>query len=186
MALLGTRISNLVAWLVAGLCVCAPLLRAEQVAEHDVKAAYLYNFTRFVEWPADVPPLNQPFRLCVVADATTTEAVKRTMTGESVGGRATETLVPDSSKEIRKCQILFIGRSATHRAEPLLHAAKGLPILVVGETPGFAKNGAGTIEFIREDNRVRFEVNVEAAKRCGLSISSRLLQVAKQIYGARP
>lgn len=183
MALLGSQVGRVAACLVAGLVTCAPL-RAEQVAEHDVKAAYLYNFTRFVEWPADVPPPSQPFRLCVVADSTTTEAIKRTMNGESVGGRPAETLVPASPKEIRSCQILFIGRGATEHSAQLLDAAKGFPILVVGEAQGFAEKGEGTIQFIREDTRVRFEVNVEVAKRCGLSISSRLLQVARQTYGS--
>jgi hypothetical protein len=187
MALLARRhrTGTLVAWLVAGLSMSAPMA-AEQVAEHDVKAAYLYNFTRFVEWPADVPPANEPFRLCVVADESTTEAVKRTMAGESVGGRPTETIVPGSPKDIARCQILFIGRSLMGRAAALLDAARAAPILVVGEAPGFAKSGAGTIEFVREASRVRFEVNVEVAKRCGLSISSRLLQVARETYGVGP
>jgi hypothetical protein len=105
------------------------------------------------------------------------------MAGESVGGRATETIVLESPKGIPDCQILFIGRSVMGRAAPLLDAAKGHPILVVGEAPGFAKSGTGTIEFVREGNRVRFEVNVEVAKRCRLSISSRLLQVARETYG---
>lgn len=182
MALLAQRAARLAACLVALLFVRVPL-NGEQVAEHDIKAAYLYNFTRFVEWPAEVPAPNQPFRLCVVADETTTEAVRRTMTGESVAGRPTQTLVPDSVKDVHSCQILFVGRSVMDRAAPLLAAAKGFPILVVGEAPGFAKSGAGSIEFVRENTRVRFEVNMEVAKRCGLSISSRLLQVAREIYG---
>jgi hypothetical protein len=182
MAVLGGRSLRLAAWLLASLAMCVPL-RAEQVAEHDVKAAYLYNFTRFVEWPADVPAPNQPFRLCVVADDTTTHAVNRTMAGESVGGRTIETVVPRSPREIQTCQILFIGRGAMPRAATLLDAAKGFPILVVGEAQGFAKNGVGTIEFVREETRVRFEVNVEVARRCGLTISSRLLQVARGIHG---
>lgn len=182
MAVLG-RPRTFVAWLVAGLIGCAAVA-AEQVAEHDVKAAYLYNFTRFIEWPADIPATNQPFRLCVVADAVTTEAVTRTMAGESVRGRTTETIVPESSKAIPDCQILFIGRTVMRRAAPMLEAAKGRPILVVGEAPGFAKSGAGAIEFVREKSRLRFEVNVEVARQCGLSISSRLLQVARETYGA--
>ena len=184
MVVLGRRCGRLLAWLLAALAAGASLTAA-QVAEHDVKAAYLYNFTRFVEWPADVPAPNQPFRLCVVADETTTEAVRRTMAGESVGGRETETIAPDSAADIRACQILFVGRNVMARAAPLLDAAKGLPILVVGEAAGFAKSGAGAIEFVREQSRVRFEVNVDVARQCRLSISSRLLQVARETSGVK-
>jgi hypothetical protein len=181
MAVLGGP-GTVVGWLLA-ILVASVSAPSGQVAEHDVKAAYLYNFTKFVEWPDGVPAAEQPFRLCVVADAATTEAVTRTMAGESVGGRPAETVVPDSPKSVHDCQILFVGRGSMTRAARLLDAAKGRPILVVGEVPGFAKRGAGAIEFVREQSRLRFEINVAVAKGSGLSISSRLLQVARVTYG---
>jgi hypothetical protein len=157
--------------------------RAGQVGEADVKAAYLFNFTRFVEWPDGTPPPSEPFRLCVVADRTMTGLIERTMTGEAVQGRATETAVPASATEARRCQILFVGRTEMSRARPMLAALRDHPVLTVSDAARFADTG-GMIEFMRVDEHVRFRVNLEAAKRSRISISSRLLRVAVDVAGA--
>ena len=157
---------------------------AQQVTERDVKAAFLYNFTRFIEWPPNTPPASQPFRLCVVADGPIVSAIQRTMQGESVKGRPAETLVLTSPAETRSCQILFIEQQHVDHAAPMLAAVRDLPVLTVSDAKGFA-SGGGAIEFLLEDGRVRFDVNTEAAKRAGLSISSRLLQVARSVDGVR-
>ena len=156
---------------------------AEQVGEADVKAAYLFNFTRFVEWPDGTPPPSDPFRLCVIADRTMTDLIERTMTGEAVKGRASKTAVPDSIEEARRCQILFVGRTEMSRARPILSALRDDPVLTVSDAARFADTG-GIIEFVRIDEHLRFRVNVEAAKRSRVSISSRLLRVAVDIAGA--
>jgi hypothetical protein len=148
----------------------------------DLKAAFLFNFTRFVQWPDGIPPASDPFRLCVIADPATTTLIERTMQGESVHGRPSQTTVPASADEARSCQILFVGRSEAGRAAPLLDAIRDLPVLTVSDAARFATRG-GMIEFVREEDRVRFDVNLEAAKRCGLNISSRLLRVARNVEG---
>jgi hypothetical protein len=83
-------------------------------------------------------------------------------------------------KELRECKILFIGASERAHMDELVQMLRGLPILTVGETPGFAERG-GVIRFVLEDNRVRFEVNVVAARQADLTISSRLLTLARII-----
>jgi len=169
----------------AGLLVCAPA-RSEQVhPEQDVKAAFLFNFTRFVTWPTEIPAGTEPFRLCVVADSAAIEAVERTMAGESVNGRAVLTLTPRSTAQARECQILFVGRSAAESGAPLLAAVRELPVLTVGDEPRFLARG-GTIQFVVEDGRVRFDVSVANAERARLEISSRLLRVARAIVEGRP
>ena len=168
-------------------CLLASVLgwlpvHAAQVAEHDLKAAYLYNFTRFVEWPAGIPPAGEPFRLCVVADDATTAAIQRTMTGESVLGRPAETVIPRSVHDVLRCQVLFVGRREMRRAAPLLAAVRDRPVLTVGDGEDFAgEKATGTIGFVREGTRIRFDVNLEAAKRARLVISSRLLQVSRNL-----
>lgn len=156
--------------------------RPAQVGEADVKAAYLFNFTRFVEWPDGTPPPSDPFRLCVLADRTMTDLIEQTMTGEAVKGRASETTVPSSTDEARRCQILFVGRTEIGRAAPMLAAVRNHPVLTVSDAARFADTG-GMIEFLRVDQHVRFRVNVEAAKRSRISISSRLLRVAVDLPG---
>lgn len=170
-------------FLVAAIVASLAPASGEQVGEADVKAAYLFKFTRFVEWPEDTPPASDPFRLCVIADRTMTDLIERTMTGEAVKGRASQTAVPGSIEEARRCQMLFVGRSEMSRARPMLAALRDHPILTVSDAARFADTG-GIIEFVRVDEHVRFRVNLEAAKRSHLSISSRLLRVAVDVAGA--
>jgi hypothetical protein len=80
--------------------------------------------------------------------------------------------------DVRDCNILFISSSEIAHTDEIFHLVKSLPILTIGETPGFAQRG-GIINFIVEDNKVRFEVNVDAAKQADINISSRLLTLAK-------
>lgn len=155
-----------------------------QVSEVDVKAAFLFNFTRFVEWPEAAAQPSAPFRLCVVADPATTAVIQKTMQGEMVNGRASQTTVPTKPEDARACQILFVGRSENGRVAPLLAAVRDRPVLTVSDTARFTSRG-GMIEFVREDDRVRFDVNLGAAKRSGLQISSRLLRVARNVEGGK-
>lgn len=148
-------------------------------AEHDIKAAYLYNFTRFVSWPDGIPPGTEPFRVCVIADKTTTAAVERTMTGETVEGRPVKTVIPNEAGDIKGCQLLFVAGTAEQRAIPMLEAAKDAPVLVVGDGESITAHG-GAISFVREDGRVRFDITSRNAHRNGLTISSRLLSVARR------
>lgn len=147
--------------------------------EPDVKAAFLYNFTRFVSWPAGIPPDSEPFRVCVVAEPTITEAVERTMAGETIQGRPAQTRIPSSAEEVKSCQLLFIGRVPEDRAAPLIAAARDSPVLVVGEGEKFPERG-GAIGFVIEGGRVRFDVNSGNAQRSGLTVSSRLLSAARR------
>ena len=166
--------------LAAALLVSA---HAAQVGESDVKAAYLFNFTRFVEWPDGTLAPSDPFRLCVLADGTMTALIERTMTGEAVKGHTSETAVPASIEEARRCQILFVGRTEMSRARPMLAALRDHPVLTVSDAARFAETG-GMIEFVRIDENVRFRVNLDAARRSRISISSRLLRVAVDVEGA--
>ncbi len=86
-------------------------------------------------------------------------------------------------KDLKECKILFVGSSERAHIDELMQIVKTLPILTVGETPGFAERG-GVIRFVLEDNRVRFEINVDAAHEADLTISSRLLTLARIIQQA--
>jgi hypothetical protein len=170
-ALLCALLSTAVSWTVR-----APQSRT--ASEHDVKAAFLYNFTRFVSWPSGIPPGSEPFRICVVADRDTTAAVERAMAGEAVQGRPAEMRVPTTPAEVKSCQLLFIGRSAEN-AGPLMAAARQAPVLVVGDGEEFPERG-GAIGFVLVDGKVKFDIHLANAERSGLSISSRLLGVARR------
>lgn len=158
-------------------------LAAEQrtaTAEDDIKAAFLFNFTKYVEWPAPDP--TQPFRICTVAGSGFGSAVDRTVTGETAGGRAIQHVAPPTPDAARACQILFVGRLESDRIERWLRALRDAPMLVVGESRAAWDRGAH-INFVLEENRVKFDVNPDAASRAGLRMSSKLLRVARKVAG---
>jgi hypothetical protein len=161
------------------LAVASPVA-AQETLEPDVKAAFLYNFTRYIEWPPGPAPTSEPFRLCVVADSVIKNAIQRTVTGESVNGRPLVMTEPRTEREAQTCQILFVGRSEHQRAARLLAAVRGLPVLTVGDSSRFTEQG-GMIEFLLEERRVRFDVNLASAERSKLKLSANLLRVARQV-----
>ena len=173
-------LSALLGALVASIVSPSHVAQQQRVAPvHDVKAAFLYNFTRFVTWPAGIPPGSEPFRLCVVADRETTEAIGRTMIGETVNNRPAETRVPRTAEEIQLCQLLFVDEDGEARSKPLLEAARRLPVLIVGDGEEFPQRG-GAIGFVVENGKLRFDIHARNAERGGLTISSRLLNVARR------
>ena len=146
--------------------------------EGDIKAAFLFNFTKFVDWPAAAPA--GPFQICTLADGGFDALLTRTLSGESTGGRPIQRATPDSPDIARTCHILFISRRADGNAERWIAAVRGQPVLVVGESKT-AEDAGAHITFVVEDNRVKFDVNDEAASRAGLTISSKLLRVARHV-----
>jgi len=156
-----------------------------QTFEDDIKAAFLYNFTKFIEWPASPERRAEPFRLCVLADPEFTRAVDRIIAGESVEGRPLARTDPQSADEARHCAILYVGRGHTQRGATLVTAVRQLPVLTVGDSPRFVAQG-GVIQFVLEDNRVRFDVSPGAAHRSGLLVSSKLLRVARHVIEGGP
>lgn len=148
-------------------------------AEDDIKAAFLFNFTQFVEWPP-AADTQEPFRICIVADPSFSAALDRIVDGESVGQRPIARSAPAAPDEARGCRILFIGRQDDERVERWLAAVKGLPVLVVGESRTAWARGVH-VNFVIENNRVKFDVNNDTAGRSGLTISSKLLRVAHSV-----
>ena len=160
-------------------------VHAEQrttTAEDDIKAAFLFNFTQFIEWPATAT--TDPFKVCVVADPAFGAAVDRTVLGESIGHRPIVRVTPATADAARDCQILFLGRQENDRLDRWMAAVKGQPVLIVAESRAAWDRGAH-INFVVENNRVKFDVNRDGAARAGLSISSKLLRVARTVTTRR-
>jgi YfiR/HmsC-like len=166
-------------------CVAASLLvsvAAEAQGpphETEVRAAFLYNFTKFVDWPASAQKSAEPFRMCVLADAEFTRAVETIIGGESVLGRPLVLITPETPEVARACQLLFVAHAEPEGAR-YLAAVRDYPVLTVGDAPRFLDAG-GAIQFVLVDQRVRFDINLVAAERAGLRVSSNLLRVARTI-----
>lgn len=166
--------------MVAAAFVCP--LGAEKASsiEDEVKAAYLYNFTKFVAWPASAfAGTTDPLTLCVAGEPAVVKAVEAIVAGEHIEGRPLRVLsqLPDGPLP---CHVLFVGRGAGDRGSQLMRTAGTAPILTVGDSPRFLRQG-GMIAFVVESRRVRFDIRVEPAERVGLKLSSKLLRVARNV-----
>src|SRR5712671_7417281 len=160
---------------------------APDSSEYLIKAGFIYNFAKFVEWPsAAFAQPDSPIVIGILGTDPFGNLIDRIIENKKIGSRG---LVVKrlkwgtDLKDLKECKILFVGASERAHLDDLVQIVKSLPILTVGETPGFAERG-GVIRFVLEDNRVRFEINVEAAHQADLTISSRLLTLARIIQQA--
>jgi hypothetical protein len=156
-------------------------------SEYLIKAGFIYNFAKFVEWPSTAfAQPDSPIVIGILGTDPFGNLIDQIVENKKIGARGfvVRRLKRGTDlKDLRECKILFVGDSERAHIDELLQIVKTLPILTVGETPGFAQRG-GVIRFVLEDNRVRFEVNVDAAHQADLTISSRLLTLARIIQQA--
>lgn len=154
---------------------------AKGLSESQVKAAFLFNFAKFVEWPAQsFAESNSPIVVGLVGDGEVADEIDQVAKGKTIDGRRLVTKRLGAKDDTQGCHILFISAGEKRRVGSWLEKAKDSSVLTVGETDGFMRNG-GVIGFVIEDNRVGFEVNAGAAKRKRLKISSQLLRLAKDV-----
>jgi hypothetical protein len=152
---------------------------AEGISEYKVKAAFLYNFVRFVEWPSNGTGGKET--VCVLGDDPFDGDLDDMLKGKSLSGRSFAIRRLSRVSDTEGCNVVFISSSEEKQIRPILASLAKGSILTIGDTPGFAKQGC-MIEFLIEDNRVRFEINAGAARRANLRISSRLLGLAKIVW----
>jgi|SRR5579872_2284710 len=149
--------------------------------EYQIKAVFLFNFAQFVKWPPDSSPrADEPFRIGVLGDDPFDGFLDETVRDEKVNGHPLAIQRYDRVENVKDCQILFISRSESQRTESILAGLKGRNILTVSDTEGFIKSG-GLILFVNEGNKIHFKINLQAAKRAHLSISSKVLRLAEVI-----
>ena len=144
--------------------------------EYEVKAAFLLNFTKFIEWPASAfVSADAPFRICILGPDPFGASLERMVEGERVSGRP---LAVERARNAASCQIVFFGKEDRVAPDALAKIPAG--VLTVGEQESFLREG-GMIRFVLEQNRVRFDVNHAAVRKAELSISSKLLNVARSV-----
>lgn len=151
--------------------------RGEAVPEYALKAAFLYNFARFTEWPA-VPA--QEFNLCVYGKNPFGERLD-TVSGKPLHGKPVHILLPGALDSLGDCHILFIADSALPSLPQVLAALERQPILTVAEGEGRVDQGI-MVGLLLEGSRVAFEVNLAAIRRSGISVSAQLLQLSRRVY----
>jgi hypothetical protein len=157
-------------------------------AEYLIKAGFIYNFANLVQWPSSsFAQADSPIVIVILGEDHFGTTLDRALDGKKVNARSFVIKRAKSISELQRtlgpqkdCQILYVSSSEMPHLSDAIQMLKGVPVLTIGETPGFARNG-GIINLILEDNKVRFEVNVAAAKDADLNISSRLLALARII-----
>jgi hypothetical protein len=153
--------------------------------EYRVKAAFLFNFGQFVEWPPDhAVGEAHPLTLCSAGDDRMRDALQSSVAGKQVNGNLVRVKFMSKGESALDCHILFFAADDSKAVTTVLGDLKTAPVLTIGETPDFARQG-GMIRFCLEGNKVRFEINPNAAERARLRISSKLLLLAKAIIGER-
>jgi hypothetical protein len=181
--------ARLVVWslsLVLGAQLCAiPKIYAQDAAtEYQVKAAYLFNFLKFVEWPGDAfADSLAPIVVGVVGDNPFGSSLPEVAVGKTVQGRDLVIRGYHAGENMRGASILFISASEKKRLPQILAALHGSSVLTVADMDGFLVAG-GIIQFVLENDRVRFAINVSAATQARLKISSKLLSLARATPGA--
>jgi hypothetical protein len=155
------------------------LSQKEEGAEYTVKLAFLYNFTKFVEWPPDsYRDAGAPLMICIVGHDPFSQELEGELRTRTVGGHPVEVKTLRPNDKLSACQIVFVPVTEKNQADRIVRGLKGSRTLTVGETEGFAVLG-GIINLTVEGNKVHFEINQVAAERAGLKISSRLLSIAR-------
>ena len=173
----GPRIRYFVLAIVAAItCMHAEAPLAE---EYPVKAAFLFNFAKFVEWPAGAfKGPEDPIAICVLGQDPFGSALEDVVRNKTVANRAFVVRDVANAQQAGKCHIVFVSASERKRCRSFLGELKGRSILTVGEAEDFIENG-GIINFKLKDARVRIEIDADAAERAKLRISSKLLSLAE-------
>lgn len=154
---------------------------SQQLPEYEVKAAFIYKFTKFVDWPAQTfADSKEPFSICVLGKDPFGNILDQIFSGKTVNGREPVVKRSDSIEELKGCHILFISASEKKRLTEIIEVIQFPGILTVGDTDQFAQSG-GIIGLHEQDKKIRIEINVGAAKRAGLTISSKLLILGKVV-----
>ncbi len=154
---------------------------AQSATEYQVKAAYLFNFIRFVEWPDATPAEAQSkWTIGVVGNSPIDEELSKLVEGKNILGRELQVKTFQGTDNLRACNILFISESEKKHLPTILAGLRGSSVMTVADMEHFIDAG-GMVQFVVEDARVRISIDVGATGRARLKVSSKLLALARTV-----
>jgi YfiR/HmsC-like len=162
------------------LCVFAAALANAADREHQIKAAFIFNFAKFITWPS-FSSSGAPIVVGIYKDDEYTTELIAALNGKSVLGHSFVVRKIDSEEKVASCDLAVIGEVGKEEIGHLARMCKGTGTVLVGDGEEFARAG-GTIGFVLEANRIRFDINLQSAKAANVSISSKLLSLARTVY----
>jgi hypothetical protein len=147
--------------------------------EYNIKAAFIYNFTQFIEWPEDsFENAASPFVIGILGKDPFGPAINETVEGEKVQGHPIIIQRYSSLQEIKECHILFVSNTESGNIKEIIAGLRNKNILTVSDIPGFPVEG-GMIGFMMENNKTKLQINPSIAKAADINISSKLLRLAE-------
>lgn len=150
--------------------------------EYAMKAAYIYNFAQLTDWPADpVGNKDGAFTVCVFGQDELVSALEK-LRGRTVNGKALKVVRIGAVPEIKQCQLLYVGEGEGERGGRLFQSLRGTPILTVTDDPRAARQGA-MLQIVPDERRLAFEVDLDATRQSQLQLSSKLLNLARRVFG---
>jgi hypothetical protein len=153
----------------------ATALDAQAASASALKAAFLFNFAKFTEWPALAP--DAPVRVCVIGDALVAAALADALRGQSIDRHELQAIDLPADGPARSCHVLFVGSGDANRLGAVIGGA-AVPVLTVSDAARFAESG-GMVELFVDSGRMKFAINVDAVQRSRIRLSSRLLGLAR-------
>lgn len=181
-----TVLAVLAGWTLARANLRGQALLAQTMDEYQVKAAFLYNFAKFVEWPPEeFRTPKDPILVCVLGHNPFGSSLEDAIRGKNIDGRGLALRQVATAEQAGACQILFVSSEDEKRFHAMGRSLKHAGLLTVGEMQGFTAEG-GIINFKLDGDRVRFEINVDAAEQAQLHISSKLLSLAQIVKTEKP
>jgi hypothetical protein len=148
----------------------------QDVTAPALKAAFIYNFVKFTEWPTRAP-VSDPFVMCVTGDAAVGEALEQLVEGREFGGRRLVVVRAATSRPKVKCDVVYLSGASSGDVTQVVAGLQDSPVLTISDVVGFTDTG-GMAQFFIERGRLRFHINVSAVQRSGLKMSSKLLDLA--------
>lgn len=168
-------------WALAMVLLCASAARTQDVTEPSLKAAIVYNFAKFTEWPLDVLPVTASFTACVVGDGPIGDALARVVKGRKLTGRGINVSRVLPEGPLRSCHLLYVSGLPAAQVIAVLAAVRGAPVLTISDMDDFDRIG-GIAHLFVENGRIRFDLNHDVARRSRLELSSQLLALAAHVH----
>jgi hypothetical protein len=187
----GIRSTPMAIWALGALVLplifacCNPsIAQSKGPTEYEIKAAFLYNFAKFIAWPPSAfNETHQQFSVCVLGPDPFGKSLEDAVLGKTIAERSVILTRARQLKDLPTCHILFVSAAENSHLLEIAGGSSGHNALLVGESEGFASAG-GAVQFVLDQNHVRFAINPEAANRAGLKISSKLLALATIVHDA--
>lgn len=162
----------------AVIILLSPVIAMGQAAEAEVKAAFVLNFAKFIDWPESQRPTDQPFNFCFIGSDRYKKEIRKQIDGKTVKGLDSKASFLGYDDALEYCHLVFMRGLEPSQLAYIMESLEGLHVLAVGESEQFMRAG-GAIRFFASQGKIRFEINPDAAKNHNLVISSKLLNLAR-------